>query len=304
MAINADTFLDRLYLKSQITKWRLLAIAFAMLALFVLIDQKAPHSAIEQPFVARLAFEGIIEDDQAIYELIEEVSTDPKAKAVIVWLNTPGGSAVGGEEIYVRLRQLAEKKPVVAVMRSVSASAGYMVALGADYIIAREGTITGSIGAMIETAEVTELANKIGINPIIVKSGPLKAAPNPLEKTSPESLHVLQEVINDFHSRFVDMLATRRSLPREKALLLADGRIYSGKRALENKLIDAIGGEEEAIAWLVKERQIAKNLEIRDMEPEQNIPLLERLSQSFAGYFFHNSRLGLDGLRAIWHPAL
>lgn len=302
MAINADTFLDRLALKSQIKRWRLFTILFALLALFAIVERNSKHSPIEKSFVARLSFEGIIEDDQIVYDLIDDVAENPKAKAVIVWLNTPGGSAVGGEEIYTRLRQLAEKKPVVAVMRSVSASAGYMVALGADYIVAREGTITGSIGALIETAEVTALAEKLGINPIVVKSGPLKAAPNPLEKATPESTRVLQDVINDFHKRFIDMVATRRGLPREKVVILADGRIYSGKGAMENKLIDAIGGEDEAMAWLVETRHVAKDLEIKDIQPEEENPLLTRLSQSFAGYFFQNSRLGLDGLRAIWHP--
>jgi len=304
MAINADTFLDRLYLKSQIRKWRILAIVFAVLGLIALMERNSAHSPIEKAFVARLSFEGIIEDDQVVYDLIDDLAENNKAKAVIVWLNTPGGSAVGGEEIYIRLRQLAAKKPVVAVLRSVAASAGYMVALGADHIVAREGTITGSIGALIETAEITELAKKLGVEPIVVKSGPLKASPNPLEKSSPESIRALQDVIDDFYKRFVDMVATRRSLPREKVVVLADGRIYSGKAALENKLIDTIGGEDEAMAWLIAERHIQQDLEIKDVAPEEDMPFFDRLAESMAGYFFQNSRLGLDGLRAIWHPAL
>jgi protease-4 len=304
MAINADTFLDRLYLKSQIKKWRLLAVVFGVLALIVLVEKNSPHSPIENPFIARLTFEGIIEDDQLVYDLIDDVAENNKAKAVVVWLNTPGGSAVGGEEVFERLRKVAEKKPVVAVMRSVAASAGYMIALGADHIVAREGTITGSIGALMETAEFTELAKKLGVEPLVIKSGPLKASPNPLEKTTPEAARVVQDVINDFYGRFVDMVATRRSLPREKVVQLADGRIYSGKGALEHKLIDAIGGEDEALNWLVEQRKISPELEIRDMVPEENIPFFDRMAQSFAGYFWQNSRLGLDGLRAIWHPTL
>jgi protease-4 len=304
MAINADTFLDRLYLKSQVKKWRVLAIVFGVLALLALVEKNSTHSPIEKPFVARLTFEGIIEDDQQVYDLIDNIAENNKAKAVVVWLNTPGGSAVGGEEIFLRLRKLAEKKPVVAVMRSVAASAGYMIAVGADHIVAREGTITGSIGALIETAEVTELAKKLGVEPVIIKSGPLKASPNPLEKTSPEALRSIQTVIDDFFQRFVDMVATRRGLPRERVIQLADGRIYSGKSALDNKLIDALGGEDEAMNWLVEQRHIAPNLEIKDVEPDENIPFLERMTQSFAGYFWQNSRLGLDGMRAIWHPSL
>lgn len=304
MALNADTLLDRLYLKSQISRWRALAIVFAVLALIVLVDRSAAHSSIEKPFIARLTFDGFIEDNQEIYKLIDEMADNPKAKAVIVWLDTPGGSAVGGEELYNHLRQLSAKKPVVAVMRSVAASAGYMIALGSDYVIAREGTITGSIGVLIETAEITGLTDKLGIKPIIVKSAPLKGSPNPLEKATPESIRVIEEVIHDFYNRFVDMVAERRGLPREKVLLLADGRVYSGRKALENKLIDALGGEEEAVQWLTTKRNISNDLEIKDVEPEKEYGFFERIAESVSGRFFQSNRVTLDGLRAIWHPAL
>ncbi len=303
MTINADTLIDRLYLKSQVNKWRILTVVFGVLALLAVVERNSMHSPIEKSFVARVTMDGIIEDDPAVYEMLEDVGNNPKAKAVIVWLDTPGGSAVGGEETYLRLRALAQKKPVVAVMRSVTASAGYMTALGSDYIVAREGTITGSIGALIETAEFTDMAEKLGIKPILVKSGPLKASPNPLEKTSPEALRSIQEVINDFHDRFVDMVAERRHLPRGQVLLLADGRVYSGKRALETKLIDALGGEEEAVAWLETQKNIGKDLEIKDVRPETEDSLLMRLTQSMSGFFLNKSRVSLDGVRAIWHPA-
>lgn len=304
MSINADTLLDRLHLKSQLRKWRVLAILFAVLAVIFMIEQQMPYSPIEKSFIARLKLEGIIEDDQEIYDLLDEVADNPKAKAVIVWLNTPGGSAVGGEEIYLRLRQVAQRKPVVAVMRSVSASAGYMIALGADRILAREGTITGSIGALVETAEFTDMAEKLGITPIIVKSGPLKASPNPLEKATPEAIRAVQEVINDFHYRFVDMVAERRGLSRQQVLPLADGRIYSGKRALETKLVDALGGEEEALSWLVATKNVSERLEIKDISPSEADGLLGRLAESASRIFFSKSRVTLDGVRAIWHPQL
>lgn len=304
MAINADTLLDRLNLKAQANKWRLIAIVFAVLAIVAISERQSLYSPIEKPFIARVNFDGIVEDDRLIYDLLDELAENPKAKALILWIDTPGGSAVGGEEIFIRLRQISTHKPVVAVIRSVGASAGYMIALGADHIIAREGTITGSIGALMETAEFTGLAEKIGMKPIVIKSGPLKAAPNPLEKATPEALRVVQEVINDFHLRFIDMVADRRKLPKPEAVLLADGRVFSGKRALENKLIDQLGGEEEALGWLAEKRQISKNLEIRNVEPEQETDFFTRASQSFAGYFLQNNRMPLDGVRAIWHPAL
>lgn len=304
MAINADTLLERLYLKSQITKWRIIAVVCAVIAVIVLVEQLNPHSAIEKEFIARITFDGFIGDDQKIYNLIDDVEDNPKAKAVVIWLDTPGGSAVGGEEIFLRLRKLSAKKPVVAVMRSISASAGYMIALGADYIVAREGTITGSIGVLIESAEVTQLAEKLGIKPVIVKSAPLKGSPSPFEKMTPESQKAVQDVINDFYARFVSMVEARRKLPHDQVVKLADGRIYSGKSAVEHKLIDAIGGEDEAVKWLEEQNHIKANLPIKDVQVETENGIINQLSQSVAGFFFQKSRLGLDGLLAIWHPNL
>ncbi len=254
--------------------------------------------------MARITFDGVIGDDQKIYDLISDTADNPKAKAVILWLDTPGGSAVGGEETFLRIRDLSKKKPVVAVMRSLAASAGYLVALGADHVVAREGTITGSIGVLIETAEVTELAEKLGIKPIIIKSSPLKGSPSPFEKDTPESDRVLHAVISDFYSRFVDMVADRRKLPRDKVVALADGRIYSGKRAVQEKLVDAIGGEDEAMKWLVEQKHIKAGLDIKDVKIDQENSLFDELTQSVAGNFFQRSSVGLDGLVAIWHPQL
>ena len=302
MSINADTLLDRLYLKSQITKWRVLAIIFGVLAIIVCIGKFSLYSPIEQDFVARISIDGIINDDQKFYKLIKDVEDNDKAKAVILWLDTPGGSAVGGEETYLKLRQLATKKPIVAVMRSLAASAGYMSAMGADYVIAREGTITGSIGVLIETGEITELAKKVGIEPIIIKSAPLKGSPSPFEKSTPEAEKTLHDVIMDFYDRFVNIVAERRHLPRDKVVQLADGRVYSGKRALEDKLIDAIGGEDEAMDWLVENKHIHKGLDIKDVKEEQDDSLFGQFTQEMAGKFFQRSSIGLDGLVSVWHP--
>lgn len=302
MAINADTLVDRLYLKSQITRWRILAVLFAVIAGVAVVYRFSPYSPIGEPYVARISFDGIISDDQKIYSLIDKLGKNPQVKGVIVWLDTPGGSAVGGEATFLHLRDLAAKKPVVAVERSVAASAGYMVALGADRIFARQGTITGSIGVLIETAEVTSLAQKLGITPIIIKSSPLKAMPSPFEKNTPESDAVIQAVINDFYNRFVDIVSDRRHLPRPVALKLADGRVYSGKAAVDNKLVDAIGGEQDAMNWLVQDRHLRKGLKIKDVSPDQETGLLDQLSQSIAGKFWGRSSVTLDGLVAIWHP--
>lgn len=304
MALHADTLIDRLYLKSQITKWRILAVVFAVAAVLILGSKYSANSPLESDFIARINIEGFIGDDQKLYKLIDDVTENSKAKAVIVWLDTPGGSAVGGEEIFLRLRKLSAKKPVVSVMRSVAASAGYMIAIGTDQIYAREGTITGSIGVLLESAEVTELISKLGIKPIIIKSAALKGSPSPFEKVTPESEAVMQRVINDFYARFVDMVSERRNIPRPAALQLADGRVYSGRTAVENKLIDAIGGEEEAVNWLVSQKHVSKDLKIKLLEINKEESFFQEMTGSIIGNLLQKSGTPLDGLVAIWHPQL
>ncbi|MGE0754381.1 MAG: signal peptide peptidase SppA [Alphaproteobacteria bacterium] len=304
MSINADTLLYRLHLKAQVARWRLVAVLAVAAAILVYLETTGSHSPIEGDFIARLTIEGVVMDDQKLYDLITDVEENTRAKAVVVWLDTPGGSAVAGEEVYFKLRQLSKKKPVVAVIRSVAASAGYMIALGADHVIAREGSITGSIGVLIETVEVTELTEKLGIKPVVIKTSPLKAAPNPLEKVTPEAEQVVRTVINDFYERFVDIVTERRKLPREHVVSLADGRIYSGKRAMKYKLIDGLGGEKEALLWLQKHKDVSKNLEIKDISIKEPMGVFDGLAESASKIFFKSSSLRLDGIAAVWHPEL
>lgn len=304
MPLSADTLLDRLYLKSQITRWRLLAIIFAAVAAFALFGGIGKPSKIGRSYIARITFDGIISDDRDVYDLIDSVADNNNVKAVILWVDTPGGSAVGGEETYNHIKALAARKPVVSVMRSVAASAGYMISIAADRVFAREGTITGSIGVIIEAAEFTELAEKLGIKPIVVKSSDLKGTLSPLEKATPASIAVVQQLIDDFYSRFVDMVASSRGIARDQVVKLADGRVYSGKRAVELKLIDAIGGEAEALNWLETQKKVPKDLDIIDESNEPELSFLDEVSQSMFGKFFQNSRIRLDGLAAIWHPQL
>lgn len=305
MALSADTLLDRLYLKSQLRRWRLFAVLSLVVAAVVVFDRHFAGSPIESNYIARLTIEGIIDDDPQRDELITELQENKKVKAVIVRIDTPGGTAVGGEELYKRLKALSEVKPVVAVMRTIATSAGYMTALGTNYILAREGTITGSIGVLMESVEVTDLAEKLGIKPIAIKSSPLKGTPSPLEKLTPEARAAIQSLIDDFYGVFVGMVVERRQLSREVVGKLADGRVYSGKQALDAKLIDAIGGEEEAHEWLIKEKKISEKIEIEDVKvPLPPLSLLQELTQSMASHLVPDLKGKLDGLLAIWHPSL
>ncbi len=303
MSLNADTLLDRARLKQQLNCWRAVAIVIALLAVLMTFEKFSQYSPIKSDYIARITIDGIITDDPKLSKLIEETREDAHAKAVIVWLDTPGGSAVGGQQLYLDLLKLSRTKPTVAVMRSMAASAGYMAALGADHLIAREGSITGSIGVIMEAFEATELAQKIGIKPITIKSGPYKASPNPLEKFTKDQDVVMQGIIKDFFNWFVDIVAERRKLPHDVAEILADGRIYTGRQALEAKLIDGLGGDDEAKDWLSSTRKISHGLTIKDVKiQEDSSSFFEDFTQMAHGKMGLHLLQRLDGLNAIWQP--
>lgn len=302
MSLNADTLIDRSYLKGQITKWRLIAISVIVLSVF-LLTQNLNTPLVAMDYVARVTIDGVIADDLRRDELFDDLEEDDNVKAVIVWMDSPGGTVVGGEQLYLNIKHLAEKKPVVVVMRSLAASAGYMATLGADRIYARRGTLTGSIGVIMQTAEITEMADKLGVHPITIKSGPNKASPNPLEKMTEENRAALEVVVKDFFATFVDMVAEERGLERDRVLELADGRVYTGPQAKELGLVDALGGEEDALAWLEAEGKVSADIEVRDREPRAEKPRnLAELFEQMAGSLAFFPQIQLDGLVSIWQP--
>ena len=307
MALNADILLERIHLKSQARRWRLMALMVAVFALLLLFQKFGQSSGLplSQEHIARVTLGEMILDDTERDKLLKNIEKDDDIKAVILRIDSPGGTTVASEEVYLALRDIAAKKPVVATMRSMATSGGYLAAIGADYIVAREGTITGSVGVILQTMEVTELSKKLGIKPIIVRSGALKASPTPVEKITPKARQMLEGIIDDFYNYFLNLVKTRRAMTDEQISVIADGRVVSSRQALELNMIDAIGGEKQALAWLVKKRKIDESLEIRDHEvPKEDNPLQELLHGAAAGTIFENlSTVPLDGLVSIWQPA-
>ena len=310
---SGDSTMARIQAKGQLNRWRVIAVAAIVAVLVVSLEsagglhqsKSAGTVSVRGDYIARVSVLDFVFDDKTLQETLRDVEEDDSAKALIVRIDTPGGSAVGGEEIYYQLREISRKKPVVAVMRSIATSAGYMVAIGTDHIVAREGTITGSIGVLVQSAEISELAKKIGINPILVKSSPLKGSPNLLEKASPEALESLQLLIDSFYHSFVEMVAERRPFNLDRAYELADGRVYSGRQALKYQLVDAIGGESEAVNWLKKHKKIDADLDIIDVDSKpKGLKLLEDIAESMSRKIFTSTTSTLDGLHLIWHPTL
>ncbi|WP_417831893.1 signal peptide peptidase SppA [Terasakiella sp.] len=303
MTFSSDWLLDRIRLKRRLRIWQgigILALCGVVLALAARFDMLSHGDHI-----ARLWVDGIISDDVERDDLIGELARDDRVKAVIVRINSPGGTVVGGEALYKNLRALAAKKPVVAVMGEVAASAAYMTALASDHIVAREGTLTGSIGVLMQSANVKELMGKLGIKPVMIKSSPLKATPNPMEDLTPEAEKVTQDVIMDMYQMFLGMVVERRSLAIDKARILADGRIFTGRQAKTVGLIDEIGSEATAIRWLVEQKKLAKDLEIFDALYGEETFWQETQSRIFGSFFDKTlipEGLRLDGLVSVWHP--
>lgn len=302
MPLDTDRFLDRRRLKRRLTLWRLLAVAAVLAA--VLAGLAFQGNLFERPHVARIDVTGLIVADETRDDALQKVADDPKAKALMVVVDSPGGTFVGGEMLFHRLREIAKQKPVVVVMGGTATSAAYMVSLGGDRIFASDGTVTGSIGVILQTADVTGLLGKLGIKPETVKSGPLKAEPNPLEPFSPQAREVAQNVIDDLHSAFVDMVANRRGLPRAKVVTLADGRIFSGRQAKAAGLVDAIGGGDAARAWLSEQHGVAPDLPVKDVEVDYPSKPLFGLAKAMLGKALFSERLTLDGVVSLWQPQI
>lgn len=303
MPLDADYIVDRHRLKRRLTVWRLIAILALVGAALLAFSENAPIGG-KGPHIARLDVTGVIYDDFRRIEALNDAIDDPSVRALIVYIDSPGGTVVGGENLYKTIRQFGKKKPVVAVMGGLATSAGYMTAIAGERIFAHEGTVTGSIGVLFQTAEVTALLEKLGVSVDSIKSGPLKAAPSPFEKTSPEARAATRALVDDMYRMFVTMVADSRKIPMPKLRELADGRVYTGRMAVQNGLIDAIGGEMQARVWLESEKKISKDLAVRPLKVERNVEHWLGELTTLAGKKVLSERLTLDGLLSVWHPQL
>jgi protease-4 len=257
------------------------------------------------PYIARITVSGVILHDAERDRALERLAQRRDLRALIVHINSPGGTLAGSETLYRRLREIAQTRPVVAVMGELAASGGYMTALGADHIVAREGTLTGSIGVIMQGVDVTDLLRTLGVRIHNIKSDPLKAVPSPLEPLSPEGRAAIQRVVDDAYQMFLDLVIERRNLARERARELADGRIYTGRQARQAGLVDALGGEAQARAWLA-ERGVAADIRVRDVDLARRSLWREIATGAIAaltGKSILLETLTLDGLVAVWQPA-
>ncbi|MET3661830.1 signal peptide peptidase SppA [Aquamicrobium ahrensii] len=316
MAQRADDLIDRRRLRRKLTFWRALAVIILALAVISLAAWFRDDGLGATTHIAKVRIAGTITEDDKLLERLEKIRKSPRVAGVIVQINSPGGTTTGGESIYEAVRKIAAEKPVVAEVGTLAASAGYMIASATDHIVARQSSIVGSIGVLVQYPDMTGLMDKLGIKLEEVKSSPLKASPSPFKPTNEEERAMVRRLILDSYDWFVDIVAERRSMPREQALALADGSIFTGRQGLQNKLVDALGGEEEAVKWL-ESKGVAPDLRVIEWKPPEGAGSLiwsQALARTVAralglpeqsGDMINElgmERLFLDGLVSLWHP--
>ena len=257
--------IERRRVRRRLAFWRIVAIVAIVAAAIGFL----PSFGAVGEHIARVEIDGLILDDDDRERELAAIADDRSARALIVHVNSPGGTVAASEAIYLALRRIAEKKPVVAVMNEYAASGGYIAALAGERIVARGNTLTGSIGVVMEAPNVAGLLDKLGVEVTRIKSGPLKAEPSLTAPPSPEALRAQEELIADTFDWFRDLVAERRKLDGAALERVTDGRAFTGRQAVELGLVDALGDEEAALAWLNEAHGIDRDLEVIEWSWDQ-----------------------------------
>jgi len=318
MALESETVLERRHLRRRLALWRVLAVVAGLIA-FGLLFATSPDGVglTERRQIARVSIEGIITEDRDQLRLLKKLGQSKQVAGVILYINSPGGTTSGGEALFEAIRDLAKAKPVVAQFGTIATSAAYIAGLATDQIVARGNTITGSIGVIFQWAEVSQLLDKLGIRMNEIKSGPLKANPSPFQPLDEAGKAVAEQMVAESKRWFVGLVASRRGVDTSAIAGLEQGRVFSGREALNHRLVDLIGGEAEAVRYLEEKRNLPKDLNVIDWKPKREngwsllsiaTQALQRLSGAHAAGELARvlisdqalGRLRLDGLVSVW----
>ena len=303
MSIETDLLIDRRRLKRRLFFWRAAAILAVLVMAVILIGPRLPHD-----HVARLSVTGEIGDTTRLVKAVDAMGRDGSAKALIVAISSPGGGVYGSVALHDAIARVAAKKPVVAVMGSVAASGGFMIAMPARRIFAGPSTLTGSIGVIAQLPEFSGLLEKVGITAETITTGPLKDQPNPAHKLSDAGRTYLHALIGDMFDQFVAIVAAGRHMDEAKVRALADGRAFTGRQAVALGLVDQLGGEIEARSWLAAHAAIAESLPVRDLRTTiRTEDLFGATLAPFLALALKTVRyqgVDLDGPKALWQPSL
>jgi protease IV len=320
MSLDADLIVDRRRMRRKLTFWRVVAVAVIVLAIAAAAGAVSRRSIVTGPYIARVTVTGLIRDDEERVRQLDRLADSSSVKAVILHVDSPGGTTAGSEQLFDALGRVRAKKPIAVVVDSMAASGAYITAISGDYIVAKQTSLVGSIGVLFEYPNFADLLDKIGVKVESIKSTPLKAAPNGFEPTSPEARAAIQSIIMDSYAWFKGLVQDRRHMTDDQLAAVDDGRVFTGHQGLDLKLIDQIGDERTAKAWLEKERKIEAGLPVRDYALHSRLDelpflhaaalgvldavgldgLARRIAEIDGGSL---DRLNLDGLLALWQPA-
>ncbi|MGA2311319.1 MAG: signal peptide peptidase SppA [Xanthobacteraceae bacterium] len=323
MSLDADLIVDRRRMRRKLTFWRVFAIVIFALAVIGAAVQVSDRTGFAGAgaYIARVTIKGLIRDDQERVQQLDRLARSSTARAVVVHVDSPGGTTAGSEQLYDALMRLKDKKPLVIVVDGLAASGGYITALAGDHIVAKQTSLVGSIGVLFQYPNVVDLLDKIGVKVESIKSSPLKAAPNGYEPTSPEARGAIESIIKDSYAWFRGLVQDRRHLNDDELQAVADGRVFTGHQGIGLKLVDEIGDERAGIAWLASAKSVDSKLPVRDYQLHSrfgDLPFLHAMAAAALdaaglstlarriddwGGIQAVERLNLDGLLALWHPA-
>jgi protease-4 len=322
MTAESDLLVDRRRIRRKLTFWRVIAVVLAIGAVGTigyLASSAGRGTLATSGAIARIQIEGLIRSDNDRVEALEKLEKSSVA-GVVVHINSPGGTTAGSEQLYDALMRLKAKKPMVVVVEGLAASGGYIAALASDHIVAQQSSLVGSIGVLFQFPNFSELLKTVGVKVEEVKSSPLKAAPNGFEPTSPEAREAINDLVKDSYAWFKGLVQTRRAMDDAQLAKVSDGRVFTGRQAVELKLIDSLGDEKTAVAWLESEKKVKAGLPVRDYDLKPKFGDLTFLKTAVAaldalglhalsrglvslGVADAAAQFSLDGLLALWRPA-
>lgn len=297
--MKKNDLLDKFYQKRKSIIFRSFFF-FLIIAFIITLSYKFQS---DESFIAKINIEGIIQDRTDIIKQINSLKSDNNVKGLLTIINSPGGTYVGSKELYDSIQTIGEKIPTAVYMKEMATSGGYLASLSSDKIFGNSGSITGSIGVILQSADISNLLGKIGVSPIIIKSGKLKAVPNPAEQIDEEKLNYLQEIIEKMQKEFLMIVKKNRNVSESVLSLVSDGRILTGREAKNLKLIDDIGNEDDALNWLKNEAKVDEQIKIKELSPENDLQKLINL-RIFKKKFNYFSQNFYNGFFAIWAPGL
>lgn len=317
MTYTADAVLERRRIRRKLTFWRVITLLLvAAMVLFAALYLNGNKTSRNVPHIAKISITGTIYNNEELLKRLKDVAESDMVKGVILDISSPGGTTTGGEVIYDAVRKIADKKPVVTQVGTLAASAGYMIAIASDHIIAHKTSLIGSIGVLFQYPDISGLLDKVGVKFETIKSSPLKAEPNFFSPASDEAKAMIDNTVKDTYAWFVGLVKERRPMiAADKLPALINGSVYTGRQAVQNQLIDDVGDQETSIAWLAS-KGIDNKLPVIEWKAETS-PYNDILSSAAMKLLFRNmglseqgsalfdeqisQRIFLDGMLAVWH---